>query len=129
MADSIFTRIIKGEIPCHKVYEDADVLAILTIQPVSPGHTLVIPKAQIDHFSDMDEATTQKVMAVAQKLSRTIRKVFNPSRVALVVVGEEVPHVHVHLIPYNKQGDVVWNAHEAAHEDLAAAAVKLKQGL
>lgn len=129
MAETVFSKIIRGEIPCHKVYEDDAVLAFLSIHPVNPGHTLVIPKVAVDHFSDLDDATTQQVMAVAQKLSRAIRQVFNPVRVALVVIGEEVPHAHVHLIPYHKQGDVALNAREAAPEDLAAAAVKLKQGL
>jgi histidine triad (HIT) family protein len=131
MADSIFTRIIKGEIPCHKVYEDADVLAFLDIRPVNPGHTLVIPKAQVDHFSDLDEATTQKVMAVVQKISRAVRKVYNPQRVALVVIGDEVPHAHVHVIPYYQHGDVSLkaNAAEPDHAALAATAATLKQGL
>lgn len=129
MPDTVFSKIIRGEIPCHKVYEDDAVLAFLSIHPVNPGHTLVIPKVAVDHFSDLDDATTQQVMAVAQKLSRAIREVFNPVRVALVVIGEEVPHAHVHLIPYHTQGDVTLNAREAASEDLAAAAVKLKQGL
>lgn len=131
MADSIFTKIIRGEIPCHKVYEDADVLAFLDIRPVNPGHVLVIPKAQIDHFSDLDDATTQKVMAVVQKVSRAVRKAFNPQRVALVVIGDEVPHAHVHVIPYYQHGDVSLKANAAGpdHTALAATTTKLKQGL
>ena len=131
MADSIFTRIIKGEIPCHKVYEDADVLAFLDIRPVNPGHTLVIPKAQVDHFSDLDDATTQKVMAVVQKISRAVRKTYNPQRVALVVIGDEVPHAHVHVVPYYQHGDVSLKANSAEpdHTALAATANQLKQGL
>lgn len=131
MPDSIFTRIIKGEIPCHKVYEDADVLAFLDIRPVNPGHVLVIPKAQVDHFSDLDDATTHKVMAVVQKISRALRQTYNPLRVALVVIGDEVPHAHVHVIPYYKHGDVSLksNAAEPDHTALAAVAATLKQGL
>ena len=131
MADSIFTKIIRGEIPCHKVYEDADVLAFLDIRPTNPGHTLVIPKAQIDHFSDLDDATTQKVMAVVQKVSRALRKAFNPQRVALVVIGDEVPHAHVHVIPYYQHGDIALKAGPATpdHTALAAVATQLKQGL
>jgi len=131
MADSIFTKIIRGEIPCHKVYEDADVLAFMDIRPVNPGHVLVVPKAQIDHFSDLDDATTQKVMAVVQKISRTIRTTLKPSRVALVVIGDEVPHAHVHVVPYYQHGDVSLKPNNAApdHTALAAAAEQLKKGL
>lgn len=131
MTDSIFTRIIKGDIPCHKVYEDADVLAFLDIRPVNPGHVLVIPKTQVDHFSDLDDATTQKVMAVVQKISRALRQTYNPLRVALVVIGDEVPHAHVHVIPYYKHGDVSLksNAAEPDHTALAAVAEQLKKGL
>lgn len=131
MVDSIFTRIIRGEIPCHKVYEDDKVLAFLDIHPVHPGHTLVIPKVQVNHFCDLDEATTQAVMTVVQKISRRLRQTYNPPRVALVVMGDEVPHAHVHVVPYYHQGDVSIKAPTAEpnHNALAAIAAQLKEGL
>lgn len=96
---SIFTKIIKGEIPCHKVYEDDKVLAFLDINPSSKGHTLVVTKQEIDHLDDLPEELYLHVMSVVQKLSKRIKKVYNPIRVGLMVFGTEVPHAHVHVIP------------------------------
>lgn len=101
MQDSIFTKIIKGEIPCHKIYEDEKVIAFLDIHPVQPGHTLVVPKVQIDHLWDLPDADYQAVMAVSKRVAQRIREVLKPVRVGVQVVGIDVPHAHVHLIPFS----------------------------
>ncbi|MDO4901946.1 MAG: HIT family protein [bacterium] len=99
MNDSIFTRIIKGEIPCHKVYEDEVVFAMLDIDPLADGHTLLFPKKQVDLLWDLDEETYAHLFEVAKKLSKTLQQTFEPKRVGLVVEGFGVPHAHLHLVP------------------------------
>ena len=101
MEDSIFTKIVKGEIPCHKVYEDAKTLAFLDIHPIQPGHTLVIPKQQIQFVWDMDDETYQAVMATVKKVALQLRKVTGTRYVGVQVIGVDVPHAHVQLIPFN----------------------------
>ncbi len=99
MEDSIFTKIIKGEIPAAKIYEDDIVLAFLTIQPFSEGHTLVVPKKQVDQLWDLDDDTYAHLMVSAQEIALHLRDVTGSVRVGMVVKGFEVPHVHVHLVP------------------------------
>ncbi|HYH36053.1 MAG TPA: HIT domain-containing protein [Candidatus Saccharimonadales bacterium] len=100
MEDSIFTKIIKGEIPCHKVYEDDKTFAFLDIHPKTPGHTLVIPKKQVQFLWDLEEEDYHAVMATAKKVALRIREVFNPPYVGELVVGDEVPHAHVHIYQF-----------------------------
>lgn len=99
MNDSIFTRIINGEIPCHKIYEDEVVFAMLDIDPLADGHTLIFPKKQVDLLWDLDAETYHHLLEVAKTLSKTLQKTFNPKRVGLVVEGFGVPHAHLHLVP------------------------------
>lgn len=99
MSDSIFSKIIRGEIPSYKVYEDEATLAFLDINPVNPGHTLVVPKAQVDHLWDLEDADYQALMETAKKVAKRIRSVLECPRVGVLVEGFEVPHAHVHLIP------------------------------
>lgn len=99
MEDSVFTKIIKSEIPSAKIYEDDVVLAFLTIQPFSEGHTLVVPKKQVDQIWDLDDDTYAHLMVSAQEIGRHLREVTGSVRVGMVVKGFEVPHVHVHLVP------------------------------
>jgi histidine triad (HIT) family protein len=101
MVDSIFTKIINGEVPANKIYEDELTLAFLNIYPDQPGHTLVIPKKQIDHLWDLPDGDYIAVMETSKKVANRIREVLKPERVGVKVVGEEVPHAHVHLIPFN----------------------------
>lgn len=101
MQESIFTKIIKGEIPCHKVYEDEKTLAFLDIHPSVPGHTLVIPKKQIDHLWDLPDEDYQAVMATCKKVALHIKDVLGVERVGVKVIGVDVPHAHVQLIPFN----------------------------
>jgi histidine triad (HIT) family protein len=101
MTESIFTKIIKGEIPCHKVYEDDTTLAFLDIHPVQPGHTLVIPKKQIEFVWDLPDEDYQAVMDATKKVARRLREVLGTKYVGERIVGVDVPHAHVQLIPFN----------------------------
>src|SRR5688572_23282241 len=103
--DCIFCKISDGDIPSHKVYEDPDVIAILDINPVNPGHTLVIPRQHTEHFQDMGGERYQNVMNVVQRVARAIKKTYNPPRVGLMVWGFEVPHTHVHVVPLQEPGN------------------------
>ncbi|MGZ3650661.1 MAG: HIT family protein [Bdellovibrionota bacterium] len=96
---SIFTKILRGELPSYKVYEDEHCFAFLTIDPIQPGHTLVVPKTEIDHFADVNDAEYQAVFRAAKPLSRAIKTASGCKRVGMAVVGLEVPHFHLHLIP------------------------------
>lgn len=128
MEDSIFTKIIKGEIPCHKIYEDDKVLAFLDIHPINIGHVLVIPKRQIDHIDDLLEADYVYLFQIVYKVSKHIKLQLSPRRVGIVVDGYGVPHAHVHVIPTYKPGDIPSNQNmetEPDHTELAAMAEKL----
>jgi histidine triad (HIT) family protein len=101
MSDSIFTKIIKGEIPAHKIYEDDKVLAFLDIHPVQPGHTLVIPKKEIEFVWDLPIDDYQALMTVTQKLAKHLEGVLGARYIGERIVGVDVPHAHIHLIPFN----------------------------
>jgi len=101
MQESIFTKIIKGEIPCHKVYEDELTFAFLDIHPVQPGHTLVVPKEQVEFMWDLDNETYQALMASVKKIGLHLRKTLEVPYVGLQVMGIDVPHVHIHVIPFS----------------------------
>lgn len=102
---SIFTRIVEGEIPCYRVYEDDRHLAFLDINPIQPGHTLVIPKREEPVLFDMEEAEYVALWKVVRKVEAALREATGCKRVVVMVVGYEVPHVHVHLIPTNELDD------------------------
>ncbi len=106
MEDSIFTKIINGEIPSYTIYEDDKVIAFLDVHPLKPGHTLVIPKVQIDHLWDLDDDTYSYVWEVSRKLASHIHSVLQPKRVGSIVEGFGVPHAHIHLIPINNGHDL-----------------------
>lgn len=103
---SIFTRIIQGEIPCYKVAEDDKYFAFLDINPVAKGHTLVIPKVEIDNLFDLDDDTLAGLTLFAKQIARKIQDYTQCKKVAMVVLGLEVPHAHIHLIPMNNEADV-----------------------
>jgi histidine triad (HIT) family protein len=124
MADSIFTKIIKGEIPSYKIYEDDKTLAFLTIMPRQPGHTLVIPKKQIDQLWDLSKDEFEAVMETSKKVAIRIKEVLGTERVGILVAGDEVPHAHVHLIPFNNSG-MLDKPYAADQKDLAEMAKKL----
>jgi histidine triad (HIT) family protein len=102
MEDSIFTKIIKGEIPAHKLYEDDRTIAFLTIQPVREGHTLVIPKTQVDQYIDLPDEDYDAMWHTVKKVAARIREVTGKERIGVVIKGIDVPHAHVHLIPFDK---------------------------
>jgi histidine triad (HIT) family protein len=99
MTDSIFTKIINGEIPCHKIYEDDRVIAFLDLHPQNPGHTLVVPKTQVDHLWDLSTDDYDYLWTVVKKIGAHIKKTLEAPRIGVVVEGFGVPHVHVHLVP------------------------------
>ncbi len=101
MSESIFTKIIRGDIPSHKIYEDDLVYAFLDIHPVQPGHTLVIPKQEVEFIWDLSTEDYQAVMAAAQKIALNLREKLSVRYVGTQIVGVDVPHAHVHLIPFN----------------------------
>ena len=103
---SIFSKIVDGSIPCHKVYEDDDCLAFLDINPNSFGHTLCILKREVDYIFDLNDVEYNKLMNFSKKVANGLEKSVTCKRVALSVVGLEVPHVHVHLIPLNSMSDM-----------------------
>ena len=102
---SIFTKIVNGEIPCYKVAETDDFLAFLDVNPNAKGHTLCIPKKEIDKIFDLDETTYNGLMSFSRKVALAIEKTIDCKRVGVSVIGLEVPHVHVHLIPLNSMED------------------------
>lgn len=103
---TIFSRIIAGEIPCYKVAEDDQFLAFLDIQPLKPGHTLVIPKKEVDYIFDIDDALLGEMMVFAKKVAHAVRVVVPCTRIGLSVIGLEVPHAHIHLIPIESVADI-----------------------
>lgn len=102
---TLFTRIIDGEVPGRFVWQDDDVVAFLTIAPITPGHTLVVPRREIEHWLEADPETLSKVMAVAQTIGRAQEKAFGARRVGVLLEGYEVPHLHVHVWPTQSPQD------------------------
>lgn len=103
---SIFSQIIEGKLPGRFVWKDDRAVAFLTISPVKPGHTLVVPREEVDHWIDMDPELARHVMSVSHSVGRAIQRAFSPVRVGQAIVGIEVPHVHVHLIPIDEISDL-----------------------
>ena len=101
MEDSIFTKIIKGEIPCYKVYEDEKTMAFLDIAPESMGHTLVVPKVQVDKIYELDDEDYAALFATVKKVAKHMEEVLG-ARTLMKVIGTDVPHAHVHLMPYDE---------------------------
>lgn len=125
---SIFTKIIQGEIPAYKVAETDKFLAFLDIRPNTKGHTLCIPKKEIDKIFDMEEDDYMELMAFSRKVALAIGKVIPCKRVGMSVVGLEVPHVHVHLIPLNKMGDTRFDLSvELSSEEFQETASKINE--
>jgi len=124
---SIFSRIIKGEIPCHKIAENESCFAFLDINPLSKGHTLVIPKAEVDQLFDVDDQQYSELMLFAKRVGKAIEKVVPCKRVGVTVVGLEVPHAHVHLIPINALHDMEFSKGkiEMSSDELADLASKI----
>lgn len=128
MEDSIFTKIINGDIPSHKIYEDEHTYAFLDINPASEGHTLVVPKSQVEFVWDLDDDTYTALTCSVKKIAKHLREVTG-KHVGELVVGVDVPHAHIHLVPFSTPGDIRnaigTPASEPDHEALALVAKRL----
>lgn len=123
---SIFSKIVAGEIPCFKVAEDEKHLAFLDISPNAPGHTLCIPKQETDRLMDLDELAYMNLMAFSRKVALGLRQAVDCNRIGLSVIGLEVPHVHVHLIPLNSMKDANFQHKKSlTPEEMQALAEKI----
>lgn len=103
---TIFTKIINGEIPCYKIAEDENFFSFLDISPLKKGHTLVIPKKEVDYINDLDGETYQGLWAFAKRVSAALEATVPCKRIGIAVIGLEVPHAHVHLVPLDEIGDI-----------------------
>jgi histidine triad (HIT) family protein len=127
---SIFSRIVAGEIPAHRLAEDDRFLAFLDVRPIRPGHALVIPKDEIDHFFDLPDDMLGELMVFAKPVANAIRQTTGAARVGCAVLGVEVPHAHLHLVPIDGVGDLDFRkAREADQEELAAMAERVRAAL
>lgn len=121
---TIFTKIVSGEIPCYKVAEDDNYLAFLDISPLAIGHVLVIPKVEIDYIFDMEDELYSGLMLFAKNVSKAVRKAIPCKRVGVAVIGLEVPHAHVHLVPLNNVQDINFS-----REKLVVSTEEMKETL
>jgi diadenosine tetraphosphate (Ap4A) HIT family hydrolase len=127
---SIFTMIINGDIPGHFVYRDDQCVAFMSIEPLTDGHTLVVPIEEVDHWIDLDPDLIAHLMKVAQRVGQAIDALYSPRRVGLLIVGDEVPHVHIHVTPIDSARDLDFvNAGSATSEELAVVAERLRNAL
>lgn len=127
---TLFTRIIDGDIPGTFVWRDDEVVAFLSINPLSDGHTLVVPRQEIDHWVDCPDALRDRLFAVAQTIARAIEQAWRPTKVALMAVGLEVPHLHLHVVPIWEMADIDFSrAGTASREELEEAAGKIRAHL
>lgn len=127
---SIFTRIIKGEIPCYKIAEDSENFAFLDIQPNAPGHTLCVPKKEVDKLTDMDGEAYESLMRFSRKVALALEGSVDCKRIGMTVIGLEVPHVHVHLIPLREMADATFQRKTPlSSEDFEAIAEKIRAKL
>lgn len=128
---TIFTKIINGEIPCHKISEDENYFAFLDINPLAKGHTLVIPKKESDYFVKMEDADLGGLMIFSKKIAIAIEKVIPCKRIGVTVIGIEVPHTHIHLIPINGISDMEFSRPKLkfSNEELAEICEMIKAEL
>lgn len=128
---TIFTRIITGELPSHMLYRDDVCVAFLSINPIRPGHTLVVPIVEVDHWLDLDDPTAAHLTMVAKRIGAAQQAAFRPRRIGMMIAGFEVPHVHLHVLPIDDLGDLSF-AHAEASPDpaaLASAAERIRTAL
>lgn len=128
---SVFTKIINGELPGRFVYEGDDIVAFLTIAPITQGHTLVVPRAEIDNWQDVDPAVFGRVMEVSQLIGKAVVKAFPAERAGVIIAGLEVPHLHVHVFPTSNLADFGFaNAdHNPSPQSLDDAQARIKAAL
>lgn len=129
-SETIFTKIVKGELPCHKVYEDERTLAFLDIHPVAEGHMLVISKAQVEFVWDLSDEDYAAIMRTVKKVALRLREIIGKPYVGEMVVGTDVPHAHIHVLPFTETRELKRTLDSATaepdHEALAALAEQLK---
>ena len=125
---SIFTRIIQGEIPCHKVAENDKFIAFLDITPVAKGHTLVVPKMEVDYFFDLDSDLLGEINLFAKEVATKLQRTVPCRRIGVAIIGLEVPHAHVHLGALNTMADINFSAErlKMSNEELAALASEIR---
>lgn len=125
---SIFSRIIAGEIPCHKVAETDSCIAFLDVFPLATGHVLVVPKKEVDYIFDVDDSLLSEMQLFSKRVAKAIEKAIPCRRVGVAVIGLEVPHAHIHLIPLNSIQDINFSREKMkpAQEELAAVAEKIR---
>ena len=127
---SIFTQIMQHELPGYFVWKDELAVAVMTIAPINPGHILVIPREEIDHWDDLPPELANHLMKVARILARALKTAYSPKRVGLVIAGLEVPHTHIHLFPVNELSDFDFSkARMAEKSELAQSADEVCQAL
>jgi len=126
---SIFSKIIAGEIPCYKIAEDEQFYAFLDINPVAKGHTLVVPKKEVDYIFDVEDALLGDLMIFAKKVGLAIEKVVPCERIGITVLGLEVPHAHIHLIPLDEQGTISFKKKATISKEEMVALAEAISGL
>ncbi|MFW0783290.1 HIT family protein [Gordonia sp. CPCC 206044] len=128
---SVFTKIINGELPGRFVWRDGQAVAFLTINPITPGHVLVVPRKEVDHWEQMDTASYTHLSDVAQKVGRAVKKAFDAPRIGMLIAGFEVPHVHLHVFPAVSMDiyDLSTAAKDPDPAELDAAAEKIRAAL
>jgi histidine triad (HIT) family protein len=128
---TIFSRIIAGEIPCYKIAEDENFFAFLDINPMAKGHTLVVPKIEEDYIFNLDDKTLSDMMLFSKKVAKAIEKSVTCLRIGVAVIGLEVPHAHIHLIPINKEADMNFKNPKLklTAEEMTGIADNIKQNL
>jgi diadenosine tetraphosphate (Ap4A) HIT family hydrolase len=128
---SVFTKIINGELPGRFVYEDDEIVAFLTIEPMTQGHTLVVPRAEIDQWQDLDSDVLGRVMDVAQLIGKAVCLAFDTERAGLIIAGLEIPHLHVHVFAARNLSDFGFANvdHNPSPESLDEAQAKIKDAL
>lgn len=128
---TLFTRIIDGEIPGRFVWRDERCVAFLTIAPIAPGHALVVPRAEVDHWVDLDDETVAHLMVVAKAVGGAQMAAFAPNRIGMIIAGLEVPHTHLHVIPIETEADLDFRRADPspAPEALDEAADRLRAAL
>ena len=131
MEETIFTKIVKGEIPCYKIAEDDRFFAFLDISPLAKGHTLVITKLQNDYIFDLDDDMLGDMMVFAKKVAKAMKQVLPCQRIGVAVIGIDVPHNHIHLVPINVVGDLDFKAPrvQLTKEEFAEIAAKISAAI
>ena len=128
---TVFSKIVAGEIPCHKIAEDSEFFAFLDIHPVDTGHTLVIPKEEVDYLFAIDDAKLGRMMAFAKRIARAQEQAIPCRRIGVTVIGLEVPHAHIHLVPITHESDMYFDRPKGTptNDELAATAAAIREKL